>query len=39
MVPAENMERVRISMQAPEEEETRMSFWDTLTSFLVGIFA
>ena len=39
MIPAENMERVRISMQTPEEEDTRMSFWDTLTTFLVGIFA
>ena len=39
MVPAENVERVRISMQTPEVEDTRMSFWDTLTTFLVGIFA
>lgn len=39
MVPAENVERVRISMQTPEEEDTRMSFWDTLATFLVGIFA
>lgn len=39
MVSSDNMERVRISMQAPEEDDTRMSFWDTLTSFLTGIFA
>ena len=39
MVPAENMERVRINMQLPEEEDTRMSFWDSLSAFLAGIFA
>lgn len=39
MVPAENMERVRINMQSPEEDETQMSIWDTLSAFLAGIFA
>lgn len=39
MVSTENVERVKISMQTPAEESTRMSFWDTLTSFLTGIFA
>ena len=39
MVPAENMERVRIVMQQPQQEDTHMSFWDTVTTFLTGIFA
>ena len=39
MVPAASMERVRIDMQEPQDEETRMSFWDTVTTFLTGIFA
>ena len=39
MVPVENLNRVRINMQAPQEEDTRMSFWDTVTTFLTGIFA
>lgn len=39
MVPAENLDRVRIDMQAPQQEDTRMSFWDTVTTFLTGIFA
>lgn len=39
MVPAESMERVRINMQSPTQENTRMSFWDTITTFLTGIFA
>ena len=39
MVPAENMQRVRLGMEPPQQEETRMSFWDTVTTFLTGIFA
>lgn len=39
MVPAENLDRVRINMEAPVQEETQMSFWDALTTFLTGIFA
>ena len=39
MVSAEKMERIQIDMTAPAEEDTRMSFWDTLTTFLIGIFA
>ena len=39
MVPAEQMERVRIDMSAPEQDQTRMSFWDTVTSILTGLFA
>jgi type II secretory pathway component PulM len=39
MVPAEDLDRVFITMQAPQEEDTQMSFWDTVTTFLTGIFA
>lgn len=39
MVPAQQMERVRVDMSAPAQEETRMSFWDTVTSILTGLFA
>ena len=39
MVPSENMTRVRIVMDDPQPDETRMSFWDTVTTFLTGIFA
>lgn len=39
MVPAENQQRIRVYVQQPEQEQTRMSFWDTLTTFLAGIFA
>jgi hypothetical protein len=39
MVPAENMERIRIDMSQPVQDEVDMSFWDTITSILTGIFA
>lgn len=39
MVPAEEMERVSVSVQKPVQEQTHMSFWDTVTTFLTGIFA
>ena len=39
MVPSENMARVRIVMDEPQPDETRMSFWDTVATFLTGIFA
>lgn len=39
MVPAENMEKMSVSVQEPMEEQTHMSFWDSLTTFLAGIFA
>ena len=39
MVPAEDLDRVFFSMQEPQQEDTRMNFWDTLTTFLAGIFA
>ena len=39
MVPTENMARVRIVMDEPQPDETRMSFWDAVTTFLTGIFA
>ena len=39
MVPVEELACVRIDMEAPQEEDTRMSFWETVTTFLTGIFA
>lgn len=39
MVPAEGMRRVTVSMQEQPQTQTQMSFWDTVTTFLAGIFA
>lgn len=39
MVPAENMQRVRLAMPEQQQEDTHMSFWATLSTFLTGIFA
>lgn len=39
MIPAENVERISVSVQEPVQEQVRMSFWETVTTFLAGIFA
>lgn len=39
MIPAEDVERISVSVQEPAQEETHMSFWETVTTFLTGIFA
>lgn len=39
MVPEENMAQVTVSVEEPAQEQTNMSFWDTVTTFLAGIFA
>lgn len=39
MVPAENQTQVSVKVEQPGQEETEMSFWDSLTTFLTGIFA
>lgn len=39
MVPADAVQTVQVSMQQPAQEEIHMSFWQTLTVFLAGIFA
>lgn len=39
MVPKENVEHVQIQVQVPQQEQTRLSFWDNVTLFLTGLFA
>lgn len=39
MVPAESVETVRIMVEEPRTEEPQMSFWQSLSTFLAGIFA
>lgn len=39
MVPAEELEHVSISVEPPLQEETRLSFWESITTFLTGLFA
>lgn len=39
MVPEDTVEKVVFSVEEPEQEQVQMSFWDTVTTFLAGIFA
>lgn len=39
MIPSENASRVRVQVTQPEQPQTEMTFWDSLTTFLAGIFA
>lgn len=39
MVPSEQVEQITIDVQLPQEEQTQMSFWESVTTFLAGLFA
>lgn len=39
MVSSNQMEEVMISVQKPQQEEVRLSFWESISTFLTGIFA
>lgn len=39
MVPAENVERVSVYVDEAQQESPRVSFWDSIATFLAGIFA
>lgn len=39
MVPAEDVQQVQIEVELPQEETTQMSIWDSITTFLAGLFA
>lgn len=39
MIPAENTQKVTVSVEKPAPEQSEPSFWETLTTFLAGIFA
>lgn len=39
MVPAQQMDTVTVSVEEPQQEQTNMSFWESITTFLAGIFA
>ena len=39
MVPAEDAPQIQIEVQIPQQEETRLSFWESITTFLAGLFA
>ena len=39
MVPSEHVEQITIDVQLPQEEQVQMSFWESVTTFLAGLFA
>ncbi len=39
MIPAEDAERITISVQLPEPEQREMTLWEKATTFLAGLFA
>ncbi len=39
MIPAENVERMSVEVEEPRQETPRLGFWDSIATFLAGIFA
>ena len=39
MVPAENAQQIHIDVQLPQEPAEEMTLWESLTTFLAGLFA
>ncbi len=39
MVPAQNANQIQIQVQLPPEESAQMSVWESITTFLAGLFA
>lgn len=39
MVPAADANQIRIEVQLPAEEATQLTLWESITTFLAGLFA
>ena len=39
MVPAEDVDQITIDVQLPQENQTQLSFWESVATFLAGLFA
>ena len=39
MVPAEDAQQVTIDVTLPQQEQTQLSFWESVATFLAGLFA
>lgn len=39
MVPAQDVQQVSIQVDIPQEETVELSFWESVTTFLAGLFA
>ena len=39
MVPMEQAPQIQIEVQLPQQEQPQLSFWESITTFLAGLFA
>ena len=39
MIPAQDVPQIEIDVTAPQQEQTQMSFWESVATFLAGLFA
>ena len=39
MVPAEQAPQIQVEVQLPRQEQTQLTFWESITTFLAGLFA
>ena len=39
MIPAEDLPQIQIEVELPEQEQPQLSWWDSITTFLAGLFA
>lgn len=39
MVPAEKAPQIQVEVELPKQEQTQLSFWESITTFLAGLFA
>ena len=39
MVPAEQAPQIQIEVELPRQEQTQLTFWESITTFLAGLFA
>ena len=39
MIPAEDAPQIQIEVELPRQEQQQLSFWESITTFLAGLFA
>ena len=39
MIPAQDAPQIEIDVTVPQQEQTQMSFWESVATFLAGLFA
>ncbi len=39
MVPAEDVPQIQIEVELPRQEQAELTWWDSITTFLAGLFA